>query len=108
MRVRPFTANEKSDCKPVITITGEDAVLVEPPEGSRTGERQGTYKFTKVHGPATPQDEFYAAVLKPIVDKSVAHGRNGLLFSYGTSDEIPWNCSFVAVAFFSQFSHPQA
>jgi hypothetical protein len=83
LRIRPFTANEKSDCKPVITITGEDAVIVEPPEGSRTGERQGIYKFTKVHGPATAQDEFYDAVLKPIVDKSVAHGRNGLLFSYG-------------------------
>lgn len=83
LRVRPFTSAEKQDVPPVITITGTDTVVVDPPEGTRSGERQGTYKFSRVHGPETGQVEFYEAVLKPVVTNSMAQGRHGLLFAYG-------------------------
>ena len=81
--MRPFTSAEKTDVKPVITIVSEDTVAVDPPEGTRSGERAGTYKFSKVHGQDATQAEFYDCVLKPVVDKAVANGRNGLLFAYG-------------------------
>ncbi len=87
LRIRPFTENEaglRDSSKPTITITAEDKVTVEPPEGSRSGERQGTYQFSKVHGPETRQDRFYLSVMKPIVDKAMQTGQNGLLFAYGT------------------------
>ena len=87
LRIRPFTDSETTMCagtKPTITITAEDKVMVEPPEGSRSGERQGTYQFSRVHGPETRQDRFYDAVMKPIVDKAMQTGQNGLMFAYGT------------------------
>ncbi len=86
LRIRPFTENEgglRDGGKSTITIIAEDKVSVEPPEGSRSGERQGSYQFSRVHGPETRQDRFYLSAMKPIVDKAMMTGQNGLLFAYG-------------------------
>ncbi len=84
--MRPFTASEKPDPKPVLTIMSDDSVTVEPPEGARTAERTTNFKFTKVHAPTTSQVDFYDSVLKPVVDSAVNNGRHGLLFAYGESN----------------------
>jgi hypothetical protein len=86
LRIRPFTEGEAHwrDHKPTITITADDCVTVDPPDGSRSGERAGSYRFSKVHGPETRQDRFYDSVMKPMVDKAMSKGQNGLMFAYGT------------------------
>ena len=74
------------DC---VQVVGACSVAITAPEGSqahKTGERGGTYAFTRVCGPATTQANFYEGTAAPLVRSMISAGRSeNVIMSYGVT-----------------------
>ena len=74
------------DC---VQVVGACSVAITAPEGSqahKTGERGGTYAFTRVCGPATTQANFYEGTAAPLIRSMISGGRSeNVIMSYGVT-----------------------
>lgn len=82
VRCRPLSRkeNEKS-CLSCIQIENRKSVTVKDPK-SKENEEAKTFAFDFAYGDDTTQQEVYADLGKPVVDRSL-EGYNGTIFAYG-------------------------
>jgi len=72
-----------------INAVGACSISISAPEGSqafKTGERSGTYSFSRVCGPSTTQGNFFEGTAAPLV-RAMVSGRQSenVVMSYGVT-----------------------
>jgi kinesin family protein 11 len=82
VRVRPFNNTEKKDSAvPVVTTNSQNAeVTIVKGSGSR--QHKTTFRFDRVFGSFTTQEEIYEETLLPVID-DVLRGYESTVFAYG-------------------------
>jgi kinesin family protein 11 len=82
VRVRPFNSNEeKASNVPVVTTNssnGEVTIV----KGAGTRQHKTTFRFDRVFGSFTTQEEIYEETLLPVID-DVLRGYESTVFAYG-------------------------